>query len=243
MSAPCETINAGRMLIAEDLLLLLTADDTGKLAVGGMNMKMALGGALLAELALMQRVDLAGPDERVQERRLIVTDAGPTGDGMLDEALATVGRKEGKKPQNVVAALGRRTRVRLYERLAEAGLLSAEEGRILGIFPTHRWPAEHTGHEASVRAALISALCQGGTTDARTRALVSLLHALKAVHKAVDPNAVGLSKRELNASSQRIAEGDWVGQAVRSAINTQTAVIAASAAASSSGHGGGGGGS
>lgn len=229
------------MLIAEDLLLLMTDDETGKLAAGGMNMKMALGGALLAELALMQRVDLAGPDERVQEGRLIVRDAGPTGDGMLDEALATVGRMQGKKPQNVVAAVGKRTRVRLYERLAETGLLRAEESRILGIFPTRRWPAEDTGHEASVRAGLVTALRQGEATDARTRALVSLLHALKAVHKAVDPSAVGLSKRELNVSAQRIAEGDWVGKAVRSAINTQTAIIASSAAASSSGHGGGGG--
>lgn len=62
------------------------------------------------------------------------------------------------------------------------------------------------------------------------------------MHKAVDPNSVGLSKRELNVIAQRIAEGDWVGKAVRSAINTQTAIIASSAAASSSGHGGGGGG-
>jgi hypothetical protein len=231
------------MLIAEDLLLLLTADDTGKLAARGTNMKMALGGALLAELALMRRVDLAGPDERVKERRLIVRDAGPTGDSMLDEALATVGRKEGKKAQNVVAALGKRTRVRLYERLAEIGLLRAEKGRILGIFPTRRWPAEHTEHEASVRAGLVTALRHGETTDARTRALLSLLHALRAVHKAVDPNSVGLSKAELKASAKRIAEGDWVGKAVRSAIDTQTAIIAASSAASSSGHGGGGGGS
>ncbi len=208
-----------------------------------MNMKMALGGALLAELALMQRIDLAGPHEPVEEGRLIVRDAGPTGDGMLDEALATVGRKHGKKPQNVVAAVGKRTRVRLYERLARTGLLRAEEGRILDIIPTHRWPAEDTGHEASVRAGLVAALRQGGTTGARTRALLSLLHALRAVHNAEDPNSVGLSKRELNASAQRIAEGDWVGHAVRSAINTQTAIIAASAAASSSGHGGGGGGS
>jgi hypothetical protein len=139
----------------------------------------------------------------VEEGRLIVRDAGPTGDGMLDEALATVDQKEGKKPQNVVAALGKRTRVRLYERLAEAGLLRGEEGRILGIFPTHRWPAEHTDHEASVRAGLVTALRHGETTDARTRALVSLLHALKAVHKAVDPNSVGLSKPELKAGRRR----------------------------------------
>jgi hypothetical protein len=221
------------MLIAEDLLLLLTADDTGRLRVLSTNMRVALGGALLAELALMHRVDLAGPDERVKQRRLIVRDAGLTGDSVLDEALATVVRKEGRKPQNVVAALGMRTRVRLCERLAEAGLLRAEEVRILGIIPTRRWPAEHTDHEASVRAGLITALRQGGTTDARTRALVSLLHALKAVHKAVDPDSAGLSKPELKASAKRIAEGNWVGKAVRSAIDTETAIIAAS----SSGHG------
>ena len=229
------------MLIAEDLLLLLTADDTGRLAVRGTTMKFALGGALLAELTLLQRVDLAGPDERVKERRLIVRDASATGDEMLDEALATVGRKEGKKPQSVVAALGKRTRVRLYARLAAAGLLRAEEGRILGIFPTRRWPAEHTAYEKEVRASLVTALRHGETTDPRTRALVSLLHALKAAHKAVAPDSVGLSKPELKANAKRIAEGDWVGKAVRSAIDTQTAIIASSAAASSSSHGGGGG--
>lgn len=229
------------MLLAEDLLLLLTADDTGQLRAGRMNVKLALGGALLAELTLLHRVDLAGPDERAKERRLIVRDASRTGDSVLDEALATVSCKEGKKPQNVVAALGKRTRGRLYERLAQAGVLRAEEGRVLGIFPIHRWPAEHTGHEASVRAAIVTALRQGGTTDARTRALVSLLHAMRAAHRAVDPTSVGLSKRELNAAAARIAEGEWVGAAVRSAIDTQTAIIAASAAASSSSHGGGGG--
>ncbi|MGY1711238.1 GPP34 family phosphoprotein [Geodermatophilus sp. SYSU D00758] len=110
---------------------------------------------------------------------------------MLDDALATVGREEGEKPRNVVTALGRRTRVRLYQRLAEAGLLRAEEGRILGVFPTRRWPAEHTDHEAVVRAGLVTA--------------------------------------------ERIAEGDWVGKAVRSAIDTGTAIIAGSSSAAGGG--------
>ena len=228
------------MLIAEDLLLLLTADDTGKLTADGTNTNLSLGGALLAELAFMQRVDIAGPDERCREGRLIVRDASPTGDSLLDDALATVGHQEGKKPQSVVAALGKRSRVRLYERLAEAGLLHAEEGRILGMFPTHRWPADHADHEAAVRANLVTALRDGGTTDARTRALVSLLLALKAVHQAVTPESVGLSKRELNASAKRIADGDWVGKAVRSAIDTETAAIFGGVAVTSSGGGGGG---
>jgi hypothetical protein len=48
------------MLIAEDLLLVLAADGTGSLPADGRNTSIALGGALLAELALLERVDIAG---------------------------------------------------------------------------------------------------------------------------------------------------------------------------------------
>ncbi len=54
------------MLIAEDLLLLLTDDSTGKLAVSSTLVDIALGGALLVEITISEHVDVAGPDERVQ---------------------------------------------------------------------------------------------------------------------------------------------------------------------------------
>jgi len=220
------------MLIAEDLLLLLTAEDSGKLAASSTHADVALGGALLVELALMERLDIAAPEERVREGRLVVKDAGPTGDSVLDEALAALAQKEGKKPQSVVAALGKGKRVRLYERLAAGGLLRPEDRRILGIFPSHRWPAEDAGHEEAVRNGLVAALRQGGTTDARTGALVSLLLALDVVDKVVGPESVGLSRRELNASAKRIAEQDWAATAVRSAIDSiNAAIIAATSSA------------
>jgi Golgi phosphoprotein 3 (GPP34) len=217
----------GFMLLAEDLLLLLTDDDTGKLAVSSTEVDVALGGALLVELTLMHRVDVAEPDERVHEGRLVVRDRDPTGDRLLDEALTIVGQKEGRKPQSVVTRLGKRARVRLYERLVEGGVLRAEDDRILGIFPTHRWPSNDATHESSVRAGLVTALREGATTDARTGALVSLLLALHAVHKAVDPGSVGLSKKELHANAKRIAEGDWAAKAVRQAIDSMNAAIIA----------------
>jgi hypothetical protein len=228
------------MLIAEDLLLLLTADDSGKLTADTTSTDIALGGALLADLELSRRVDVAGPGERVDEGRLIVRDATPTGDDVLDDALATLGHREGKKAHTVVATLGKRTRARLYERLTRSGLLRSEEGRILGLFPTHRWPAERRGHEAAVRAGLVTALRDGGTADARTRALISLLLALKAVHKAVAPESVGLSRRELQATAERIAEGEAVGKAVRSAIEAgEAAIVAATSSTVVTGGGGG----
>jgi Golgi phosphoprotein 3 (GPP34) len=216
------------MLLAEDLLLLLTDDGTGKPAVSSTDLDVALGGALLVELALMQRVDVAGPDERVREGRLVVRDHDPPGDDLLDEALTIVGQREGKTPQSVVARLGKRTRLRLYERLVEGGVLRAEDDRILGIFPTHRWPTNDAAHESAVRAGLVTSLRDGVTTAPRTGALISLLLALHAVHKAVDPDSVGLSKKELNANAKRIAEGDWAAKAVRQAIDSiNAAVIAA----------------
>lgn len=228
------------MLLAEDLLLLLTDDDTGKLAASGAEADVALGGALLVELTLMQRVDVAGHDERVREGRLVVRNPDPTGDGLLDEALSIVGQKEGKKPQGVVARLGKRARVRLYDRLVEGGVLRAEDDRVLGVFPTHRWPSTDASHESSVRAGLASALREGATTDARTGALISLLLALNAVHKTVEPNTVGLSKQELKANAKRIAEGDWAAKAVRQAIDSMNAaIIAATSSAVVVGGGGG----
>ena len=215
------------VLLAEDLLLLLTDDDTGRLAASSDEVDVALGGALLVELALMQRVDVADRDGRVREGRLVVRDPGPTGDGLLDEALTIVGQKEGKKPQSVVARLGKRARVRLYERLVEGGFLRAENDRVLGIFPTHRWPSEDAAHESSVKAAVGKALREGATREARTGALISLLLALNAVHKTVDPGSVGLSKKELNANAKRIAEGDWAAKAVRQAIDSMNAAVVA----------------
>lgn len=216
------------MLLAEDLLLLLTHDQTGRLTASASEVDVALGGALLLELTLMHRVDLAGPSEQVREGRLVVRDASATEDRLLDGALATVGEKQGKEPQDVVRALGKRLRARLYDRLVDRGVLRAEGGKILGIFPGHTWPARDAAHENAIRADLLIALRTAGTADPRTGALVSLLLALKAVHKAVDPAAAGLSKRDMNANAKRIAEGDWGSAAVRHAIDgMHAAVIAA----------------
>ena len=221
------------MLLAEDLLLLLTDDETGRLLSDDSEVDVALGGALLVELTLMQRVDVAGPSDQYRKGRLVVRDASATSDPLLDEALATITGKQGKKPQNAVPALGKGIRARLYERLVERGLLRAGSEKVLGIFPRHSWPAQDASHEDSVRADLLTALRNALAEEPRTGALISLLLALNAVHKAVGPAAAGLSKRDMNASAKRIAEGNWASDAVRQAIaSMNAAVIAATAAAS-----------
>lgn len=220
------------MLIAEDLLLLLTDDRTGSLVVASNQVDVALGGALLIELALAHRVDIAGEDGAVRRGRLFVTGEGPTSDVLLDEALAVLVEKQGKKPRDVVPRLGKGLRARLRGRLAEQGLLHEESGKILGVFPTHRWPSSDAAHEDSVRALLMQALRSGGTDDVRIAALASLLHSLKAVAKVVDPAVVGVTKKELNENARRIAEGGWAAEAVRQAIDAMLAAVIAATSSS-----------
>ncbi|HEY5179808.1 MAG TPA: GPP34 family phosphoprotein [Dermatophilaceae bacterium] len=84
------------MLLAEDLLLLLTNDATGKLLLPAEQVDIALGGANLLELTLLERVGL---DE---SKRVVVYDRSSTGDPILDGALGVIGARQGRNPKAVV---------------------------------------------------------------------------------------------------------------------------------------------
>lgn len=224
------------MLIAEDLLLLLTEDDTGRLTVQADQMDVALGGAVMLELALSERVGLTGPADPGKPGRVIVRDPSPTGDAVLDTGLAVLVERQGRKPAEVIRPVSRNLRGTLYQRLAAAGVVQEREGRILGIFPTHRWPAQDREHEARLRDEVTAALLEQTPPQARVAGLVALLHALRQEHQVVDARAHGLSRRELRHRADRIAQGDWASEALRTVVDELAAVIittiAISAAAS-----------
>lgn len=71
---------------------------------------------------------------------------------------------------------------------------------------------------------------RGVVIDARTGALIALLSALGVVHKVMEPEAIGISRQEMEATARRIAEADWAAGAVRSAVDTLTAAIIAASA-------------
>jgi Golgi phosphoprotein 3 (GPP34) len=207
------------MLLAEDLLLLLTDDDTGRLVVSGSEADIALAGAQLVELSMAGRVDV---DDR---KRLVVLDASPTGDEVLDRALEAVVGRQGKKPSAVMGQLRKKVREELYARLTSTGMLRAEEGTVLGIFPRKSWPAGSTEHEAALRRELTAALVHGASPDLRGGALIALLHALRSTHKVVDPQEHGLKRRELDRRAEEIAQGSWGSDAVREAVDAMTAAV------------------
>jgi Golgi phosphoprotein 3 GPP34 len=221
------------MLLAEDLLLLITDDTSGKLSAPAAEVDVGLGGANLVELTLLRKADISGDRDQGRRGRIIVRDPSPAGDDVLDAALQILVGRQGSKPSAVVKLLGKNLRPTLYQRLVASGVLRAGQGRTLGIFPTRTWPTQDGSHEAEVRQLVTQALVQQTAPDERTAALIALLHALKCEHKIVDLRAYQLSRRQLRARAGEIAQGSWASEAVRKAIDEMIAAVAAASAAAS----------
>ena len=213
------------MLLAEDLLLLVTDDASGRLSAPAEQVDAGLGGANLVELTLRNKVDLSGEQDPGKPGRIIVRDPSPAGDAVLDSALEILSARQGKRPSTVIGPLSKNLRRTLYQRLADRGVVRAERNRIFGVFPVHRWPAQDASDEAVERRLMTEALVQHEAPDTRTAALIALAHAVGCVDKIVDPRQHGLSRRQLRARAAQIAKGNWASAAVRKAIEEMMAAV------------------
>jgi Golgi phosphoprotein 3 (GPP34) len=216
------------MLLAEDLLLLVTGDASGRLSVPSAQVDAGLGGANMAELTLLGKVDLSGDGDLGKPGRVIIRDPSPVGDEVLDAALRVLIKHQGGKPFTVIRPLGRNVRQALYERLAASGAVRPGRSRTLGIFPARTWPAQDACHGEEVRQLLIQALVQRAAPDCRSARLIALLHALRCEHKIIDPRHYHLSRRQLRTRAAEIAEGDWASEAVRRVVSDMTSAAAGS---------------
>lgn len=215
-------------LPAEDLLLLLLDDESGKLS-GTTSPGTALGGALLVELALGGAVVVEEKRRAWHSAKVSPVTGVEVSDPMLVAALATVAEKP-RTAQDLVGRLGKDALPRLADALVARGILERREDRLLGIFPRRRWPAVDSSHETQVRQRLADILVRGLTPDERTGALIALLSALDRAPAAVESD--GLSKREIRKRAKEIAQGNWAAAAVRDALNAASAAtIAAMSAA------------
>ncbi|MFY0409004.1 GOLPH3/VPS74 family protein [Solicola sp. PLA-1-18] len=213
------------MLIAEDLLLLLTDDETGKVASMA-PVDTGIGGALLVDLARAGRVTFSGKPKKPVVH---VVDEAPPGHPVLDEALRRLAEKTDEKAEAAVDRIGRKASVGLYETLAARGVVRREAGKVLGLFPTTTWPAVDSAAEREVREELHAALVQGATPTERAAALASLLLALDQLGLVVERP----DRKEAKRRAKQIAEGDAVGDGVQAAVQAaQTAAILAISVAS-----------
>lgn len=229
------------MLIAEEFLLLAVDDSTGRKTMGGESLEPALAAALVVELALGERIGITAADSGRRERgRVRILNPAPTDDTELDALLAELEQREGQKLKDLISPMsGKRISKglpdRLLARLVSAGVLSLEESKVLGLFPTRRFPTRDPEPEELIRRRLQTALVGGETPTERTAVLIALLNATNRVTKVVHTD----DKGALRARAKQLSEGDWAAKAVKDAIEETWAVMAAVTASAGAAGGGG----
>ncbi|MCD5421509.1 GPP34 family phosphoprotein [Rhodococcus pyridinivorans] len=213
--------------IAEDLLLLLLDDESGKALVDGVKLPRVLAGAVLLELALDDVVAVDTEGEQVKKGRIAIRTEARPADPILAEAVERLGSGRPLKPTSAIEKLQKDLKEKLLARVVEQGWVSEDRGRILGVFPTKKWPAIDSTHEQRVRDLIRAALIDGLTPEPRTAALIALLSAADAAPK-VFPDA---DKRAVKKRAKEIAQGEWAAEAVRDAVASVNAAMMAAVAA------------
>jgi hypothetical protein len=217
------------MNLAEEFTLLAYADD-GSLETDSMRLDNGLGGAVLLELALAGRVD-------VEDKRVVVLDPAPTGDPLIDAALAEVVAAKAKRADHWVQRFAKGTRGRVLDKLVADGVLRREEGKVLLVFPRTRFVAAHGVEpvaETEVRQRLRGAVAASGAVEKRTAAMCALVAATGLERKVF----ADLDRKQVKARLKEISAGDWAASAVKKSIEAieaaiMVAIIAATTASTS----------
>ncbi len=206
----------------EEIMLLALRDEEGTVASGAMY-SYAVGGAILAELLLEQRLCIEEPRKR-KKLVTLVSDA-PTGDGLIDECLtkiANAGRR--KRPDDWVSRFAntRQLKHRVAAQLCQRGILRVDEDKVLLIFTRTIYPEINPEPERRIIARLQQAIfADTEDIDPRTIVLVSLANATNIL-------PIVFGKRDLKARKEhikRIVNGEVTGKAAKDAIAAVQAAV------------------
>lgn len=206
-------------MLHEDLMLLFIDQRDGRLLADSIAVENALAGALLIELVNSGRIAFEPNGKKLQ-----VVDPTPLKDPLLQEAVSRFDKP--MKPQRAVERLRKKVRDKVIAQLEGRGVVRVEARKVLGIFPGKRYVITDEARFSRLRHAVGEVVSGYRGADARTGSLVTLLHAVKAVHKVFEGD-----RRELTKRAKEIAAGNWAGEAVRRAIEAIQAGVGAAATA------------
>lgn len=212
-----------KLRFAEEILLLLLHDENGRFArVPEWSLKYALGGGVLMDLALEDRID-------TDLEKLILVDATPVGDDILDPLLADIaGTTETRDAGywvEVAAARADDIRETALRRLVDRSIIERREDRFLWVFRSRRYPVVDGSAEREVKLRLMEILFSDVVPSPRDVVIICLADACGIFAEL-------LSKREARLARPRIdlvRKMDLIGRAVTAAIRNIEASLARAA--------------
>lgn len=208
--------------LAEDLLLLLFQPDSGTIA-GENTLFYVLAGAVLADLALDERVTTA--TTRIGAVSVEAVAGRAPSDDLLRAAWDSV--SDGPRGvQTVLAAIGPTLREPLLERLVARGDLRRKTRRTLGLFDTTVLAEGEGGRRARLLEDVRAVLVDGAEPTPRVAALAALIWGsgtLPQFHREIPWTS------SVIARAQELERGNWGAGAVAVAVaRTMAAIVAGS---------------
>jgi Golgi phosphoprotein 3 len=205
----------------EEIILLLLNDDDGRFArLPNVSLDYALGGGVLMDLALENRID-------TDLDSLILLDDTPTGDSLLDPTLADiveVGGHDARFWVERTAVRAEELREEALRRLIESGILEQVEGRFMWVFKSRRYPVVDGQAQREVKLRIMGVLFSDEIPDPRDIVIICLADAC-GIFKSL------LSAQELESVTPRIDQVrrlDLIGQSMTQAIVDIELTLAAS---------------
>lgn len=212
--------NGDDLLIAEEVMLLMLDDATGRVR-GEATISSVLPGAIVAEVALQGRLAGAAAAGVFSSATFAVADGPPIGDEALDgalERLAGAPMTMGRAIDVVAPGL----HDHIVTRLAHRGILRPGGAYSVGFSVRTSWPAVDSTHEHDLRALLGRVLVEGEMPDARTAIVIGLVWASGELRKVLPFEGawenLGVSPAMVAARAQNFAHGQWAQPGVREAV-------------------------
>jgi len=203
----------------EEIVLLLLDETKGEfISLPESVFAIVMSGAALMDLALHDRID-------TDLEKMMIVNRTPLDDDILDDVLAGLGKKAAKLDITDalydVALSAEEYRARALKRLIARGILREENGRVLWVFHTRRYPVIDNAEQQEVRARLRQVLLTDEIPDPRDVVLICLVDACALL-------GFVLSEDEIETVTPRVEQlrkMDLIGQAVTRAASETEAII------------------
>jgi len=207
--------------LPEEILLLALHDENGTIGIESY-FSYAVGGAVLAELVMRERVRL----EASRKKKFVtVANLAPTGRPFLDDCLARIGEDEKQRPAETWVSRFAETKElkhRLALQLCDRGILRADEDKVLLLFTRRIYPEVDSRPEHELIERLRRAIfSDAGSVDPRTAVLVALANHAGLLVNAFDKKALKVRKQRI----EQIGNGEATSQATREAIEAMQAAV------------------
>ena len=205
----------------EETMLLLLGDEDGRFAsVPSWSLDYAIAGGVLMDLALEHRID-------TDLDNLVLLDATPTGDSLLDPALADIEAEEQHDARfwlERIATGAAEIREDALRRLVDAGILERQDDRFMWVFRSRRYPIIDGEAEREVKLRIMGVLFSDEIPDPRDVMIICLADACGIFDEL-------LSRREMERATPRIDQVrrlELIGRTITHAIRDIEIAVARS---------------